>query len=265
MSLLQLDLRRLSSVGTLMPVPQLDLGRLSSIETMMSLLNWTSDVSPQLDLVVLTSLVFVVCLVLHLVIIQLLSLLSTFSPQKNLGRMQLFLFFVTFDLCGFFLNFRSSSCNIYRSFIFPKLLSASLAWSSSLTLIQRRAIERLQRRATRIILAPSYPTYSKAIAPRQLLTIPNIHEQHFVRQQTAEQPSPPPSTASLGPPPRRPLPVGPSPSASLPVGPSPSASLPVGPSPSAPPLLQQTGSLQNPHGSLQEQLVKLINERSSNI
>ncbi|XP_050713416.1 uncharacterized protein LOC126996704 [Eriocheir sinensis] len=45
-------------------------------------------------------------------------------------------------------------CSIYSSFILPKLMYASPAWSSSLTLTQQQQLERVQKRAFRVILGP---------------------------------------------------------------------------------------------------------------
>ena len=66
---------------------------------------------------------------------------------------------------------------IYTAFILPKLLYASPAWSSSLTVTQRRQLERIQKRATRLILGPGYSGYQDALTTLGLSTIEAKHQQ----------------------------------------------------------------------------------------
>ena len=58
--------------------------------------------------------------------------------------------------------------NIYKMFILPKLSYASPVWSSSLTITQLRRLERVQKRALRISLAPNYTSYDNALTDANL-------------------------------------------------------------------------------------------------
>ena len=58
--------------------------------------------------------------------------------------------------------------SIFTIFILPKLTYASPAWSSSLTLTQHRQLEKVQKRAVRIILGESYVSYEEALATLDL-------------------------------------------------------------------------------------------------
>ena len=62
---------------------------------------------------------------------------------------------------------------IYTSFILPVLLYASPAWSSSLNVTQQQQIEKVQKRAFRTILGPSYTSYNEAL---NTLGLPTIFE-----------------------------------------------------------------------------------------
>ncbi|MPC88816.1 hypothetical protein E2C01_083736 [Portunus trituberculatus] len=60
---------------------------------------------------------------------------------------------------------------VYLTFILPKLMYAHPAWSSTLNLTQRQQLERVQKRAFRVILGPFYRSYEDALTclslPRQ--------------------------------------------------------------------------------------------------
>ncbi|KAK3889531.1 hypothetical protein Pcinc_006503 [Petrolisthes cinctipes] len=53
--------------------------------------------------------------------------------------------------------------DIYTTFILPKLTYASPDWSSALNTTQMCWLERVQKRACRIILEPAYTTYQQAL------------------------------------------------------------------------------------------------------
>ncbi len=57
---------------------------------------------------------------------------------------------------------------IYTLFILPKLSYASPAWSSSLTITLQQQLERVQKRAFRIILGPAYSGYDEALSTLNL-------------------------------------------------------------------------------------------------
>jgi len=61
--------------------------------------------------------------------------------------------------------------NIYRLFILPKLTYASPAWSPSLTATQLLQLERVQKRAAKIILGPVYTSYDSALAALGLTSL----------------------------------------------------------------------------------------------
>ena len=71
--------------------------------------------------------------------------------------------------------------SIFTTFILPKLTYASPAWSSSLSLTQRRQLERVQKRAVKIILGRSYTTYEEALSTLQLSSLSD-HHSHLMRQ-----------------------------------------------------------------------------------
>ena len=52
---------------------------------------------------------------------------------------------------------------VYTSFILPKLMYASPAWSSPLNLTQHHQLEKVKKRALRIILGPAYCDYKGAL------------------------------------------------------------------------------------------------------
>jgi len=52
---------------------------------------------------------------------------------------------------------------VYTSFILPKLMYASPAWSSSLNLTQQQSLERVKKRAWKVILGPAYEDYDKPL------------------------------------------------------------------------------------------------------
>ncbi|MCP4985945.1 MAG: reverse transcriptase family protein [Colwellia sp.] len=64
-------------------------------------------------------------------------------------------------------------CTVYTTFILPTLTYASPVWSSSLTGTQKQQLERVQKRACRIILGPAYEGYSQALST---LTLPLLSD-----------------------------------------------------------------------------------------
>ncbi|XP_076055337.1 uncharacterized protein LOC143033740 [Oratosquilla oratoria] len=64
---------------------------------------------------------------------------------------------------------------VYKTFILPTLMYASPAWSSSLTLTQRQKLERVQKRAYRIILGVEYSGYDHALTT---LTLSRVSQRH---------------------------------------------------------------------------------------
>ena len=64
---------------------------------------------------------------------------------------------------------------VYLTFILPKLMYASPAWSSSLNLTQRQQLERVQKRAFRVILGPAYRSYEDALT---CLSLPRLASRH---------------------------------------------------------------------------------------
>ena len=60
---------------------------------------------------------------------------------------------------------------VYTSFILPKLVYASPAWSSSLNATQLNQLEKVQKRACRVILGPEYIDYSTALTSLGLPTL----------------------------------------------------------------------------------------------
>ncbi|XP_045112270.1 uncharacterized protein LOC123505173 [Portunus trituberculatus] len=64
---------------------------------------------------------------------------------------------------------------VYSCFILPKLTYASPAWSSSLTLTQRRQLETVQKRACRLILGSNYTSYQDALHALKLNTLQDRH------------------------------------------------------------------------------------------
>ena len=71
--------------------------------------------------------------------------------------------------------------SIYNIFILPKLTYASPAWSSSINLTQKRKLERVQKRACRIILGSAYTTYTEALDTLGMVTLATRH-QDLLRQ-----------------------------------------------------------------------------------
>ena len=66
---------------------------------------------------------------------------------------------------------------VYTTFILPKLTYASPAWSSSLTATQSNLLEKVQKRACRIIMGPHYSTYQEALATLHLTSLAEHHKQ----------------------------------------------------------------------------------------
>ena len=65
---------------------------------------------------------------------------------------------------------------VYISFILPKLMYASPAWSSSLNSTQLHQLERVQKRACRVILGPAYVDYAHALTTLSLTTLAARYE-----------------------------------------------------------------------------------------
>ena len=61
--------------------------------------------------------------------------------------------------------------DIYGTFILPKLTYASPAWSPSLNITQQRRLERVQKRACKIILGPAYTSYHQALTALNLTSL----------------------------------------------------------------------------------------------
>ena len=68
-------------------------------------------------------------------------------------------------------------CTIYTTFIIPTLIYASPAWSSSLTLTLKKKLERVQKRACRIILGSAYEGYDHALSTLNLPRLSDRHEE----------------------------------------------------------------------------------------
>lgn len=65
---------------------------------------------------------------------------------------------------------------IYTSFILPKLMYASPAWSSFLTLSQEQQVETVQRRAFRVIIGLDYHTYDHALPTLSVSRLADRHQ-----------------------------------------------------------------------------------------
>ncbi|XP_076037769.1 uncharacterized protein LOC143023141 [Oratosquilla oratoria] len=64
---------------------------------------------------------------------------------------------------------------VYTTFVLPTLMYASPAWSSSLNITQRSKLEKVQRRACRIILGSQYEGYENALTT---LSLPRLSDKH---------------------------------------------------------------------------------------
>ena len=69
----------------------------------------------------------------------------------------------------------SELASVYSHFILPKLTYASPAWSSSLTATQRSQLERVQKRACRLILGNLYTSYQAALDTLHLTSLADRH------------------------------------------------------------------------------------------
>ena len=67
--------------------------------------------------------------------------------------------------------------NLYRTFILPKLTYASPAWSSSLTVTQLCKLERVQKRAVKIIQGPDYNNYDSSLSLLELDPLTAVYQQ----------------------------------------------------------------------------------------
>ena len=95
--------------------------------------------------------------------------------------------------------------NIYKTFILPKLTYASPAWSSSINNTQLKKLDRVQKRAVKIILGTSYNGYEASLSTLGLSTLATLYQQtllqfgkHLLKSQRHRHLLPPPA-----PPPRR--------------------------------------------------------------
>ncbi|MPC66826.1 hypothetical protein E2C01_060980 [Portunus trituberculatus] len=96
---------------------------------------------------------------------------------------------------------------VYLTFILPKLMYASPAWSSSLNLTQRQQLERVQKRAFRIILEPAYGDALTCLSLPRLATRHQEALEKFGERAAASSTSPPPATLRRASPcPRHPTP-----------------------------------------------------------
>ncbi|KAK3855453.1 hypothetical protein Pcinc_038150 [Petrolisthes cinctipes] len=66
---------------------------------------------------------------------------------------------------------------VYTSFILPSLLYASPVWSSSLNKSQQQQLEKVQKRAYRVILGPAYTSYNNALTTLSLPRLTAMYEQ----------------------------------------------------------------------------------------
>ena len=66
---------------------------------------------------------------------------------------------------------------VYTSFILPKLIYASPAWSPSLNITQHHQLEKIQKRAFRLILGPAYTDYESVLNTLNLLRLSIKHEE----------------------------------------------------------------------------------------
>ena len=69
--------------------------------------------------------------------------------------------------------------SVFSIFILPRLTYASPAWSSSLNATQRKQLERVQKRAVRLILGAEYTTYQEALHALNLTTLQGPDTQSF--------------------------------------------------------------------------------------
>lgn len=66
---------------------------------------------------------------------------------------------------------------VYKIFILPTLTYGSQAWSSSLNLTQKQQLERVQKRACKIILGPDYNGYDNALSTLSLSKLSQQHQE----------------------------------------------------------------------------------------
>ena len=66
---------------------------------------------------------------------------------------------------------------VYKTFILPTLCYCSPAFSSSLNITQKQQLERVQKRACKIILGQAYEGYENALATLSLPTLSQRHKQ----------------------------------------------------------------------------------------
>ena len=66
---------------------------------------------------------------------------------------------------------------VFNSFILPKLTYASPAWSSSLNITQMRQLERVHKRACKIILGADYGGYDSALTTLGIPSLSQIYQQ----------------------------------------------------------------------------------------
>ena len=66
---------------------------------------------------------------------------------------------------------------IYNSFILPKLTYASSAWTSSLNTTQMKQLEKVQKRACKIILGSDYAGYDSALTTLKMPALSQLYQQ----------------------------------------------------------------------------------------
>ncbi|MPC46361.1 hypothetical protein E2C01_040080 [Portunus trituberculatus] len=69
----------------------------------------------------------------------------------------------------------------YLTFILPRIMYSSPAWSSSLTSTQQQQLEDVQKRTCRIILDPAYTNYDHALTTLSLPRLSIKHQEALVK------------------------------------------------------------------------------------
>ena len=65
---------------------------------------------------------------------------------------------------------------IFNTFILPKLTYASPSWFPSINTTQKQQLERIQKRACRIILGADYTTYGEALDTLDLASLDTVYQ-----------------------------------------------------------------------------------------
>ena len=71
--------------------------------------------------------------------------------------------------------------DVYTSFLLPKLMYASPAWSSCLNLTQHHQLEKIQKRALGIVLGLAYSDYESALNTQNLARLSVKHEEALMK------------------------------------------------------------------------------------